>query len=368
MKKNLYNLIRILLIAWLIIPVKDTAVAKIDDQPIPILAYYYIWFDESSWDRAKNDYPLLGNYSSDDRQVMEQHVLWAQQAGIDGFIVSWKHTDVLDPRLMQLVEVANEHDFKLAIIYQGLDFERDPLPVARITTDLQWFTNTYAQHPVFNIFGQPMVIWSGTWKFSVEDIQSVTQEVGNDLLVLGSERNLAGYLRIAGLVAGNAYYWSSVNPNTFPGYQEKLNEISNAIHERGGLWVAPAAPGFDARLIGGTQIVERADGDTLLQQLQVAFNSSPDAIGLISWNEFSENSHIEPSQNYDMRYLEVLANYSQINVPIFELFNSEPPQPQETPSVLTENTKQEWILPLILAVFLLLLVGLIAVFRPKVEM
>src|SRR5215213_1398445 len=34
--------------------------------PIPILAYYYIWFDVKSWDRAKTDIPLLGRYSSDE--------------------------------------------------------------------------------------------------------------------------------------------------------------------------------------------------------------------------------------------------------------------------------------------------------------
>ena len=27
----------------------------------PVLAYYYIWFDVGSWNRAKADYPLLGN-------------------------------------------------------------------------------------------------------------------------------------------------------------------------------------------------------------------------------------------------------------------------------------------------------------------
>jgi len=25
--------------------------------PIPVLAYYYIWFNTSSWSRAKSDYP-----------------------------------------------------------------------------------------------------------------------------------------------------------------------------------------------------------------------------------------------------------------------------------------------------------------------
>ena len=52
----------------------------------PLLAYYYIWFDPSSWNRAKTDYPSLGRYSSDDERIMLQHIKWAKAAGIDGFI------------------------------------------------------------------------------------------------------------------------------------------------------------------------------------------------------------------------------------------------------------------------------------------
>ena len=43
-----------------------SSVKASNSQPTPILAYYYIWFDTKSWDRAKTDYPLLGKYSSDD--------------------------------------------------------------------------------------------------------------------------------------------------------------------------------------------------------------------------------------------------------------------------------------------------------------
>ncbi|HEX6034325.1 MAG TPA: hypothetical protein VFY83_07815, partial [Anaerolineales bacterium] len=41
-------------------------------ETVPVLAYYYIWFDTESWNRAKTDYPLLGRYSSDDASVMRQ--------------------------------------------------------------------------------------------------------------------------------------------------------------------------------------------------------------------------------------------------------------------------------------------------------
>jgi hypothetical protein len=86
---------------------------------VPVLAYYYIWFNPTSWNRAKTDYSLLGRYSSDDRRVLQQHIRWAKAAGIDGFIVSWKDTEVLTRRLELLTEVAEEEDFKLAIIYQS---------------------------------------------------------------------------------------------------------------------------------------------------------------------------------------------------------------------------------------------------------
>ena len=275
---------------------------------IPILAYYYIWFDANSWNRAKIDFPLLGRYSSDDAIVMRQHIQWAKAAGIDGFIVSWKSAEKLNRRLGQLINLADVENFKLVIIYQGLDFERNPLPVKRVATDLDYFVVHYADHAAFDLFEKPLIIWSGTWKFSREEIASVTEERGDHLLILASEKNARGYERLADIVDGNAYYWSSVNPDTFPGYAEKLTAMERIVHANRGLWVAPAAPGFDARLLGGTTVVGRKNGETLQIEMSAAFQSSPDAIGLISWNEFSENSHVEPSVNYGNHYLEVLTD------------------------------------------------------------
>ena len=116
-----------------------TPAARAAERPDSLFAYYYIWFNGSSWERAKTDYPLLGRYSSDDRGVMRQHVRWAKRAGIDGFIVSWKSTPVLNRRLERLAEVAAAERFKLLVIYQGLDFYREPLPAARVGHDLDLF-------------------------------------------------------------------------------------------------------------------------------------------------------------------------------------------------------------------------------------
>ena len=306
------------------LPVRSDAPA-VASNPIPVLSYYYIWFDTQSWDRAKTDYPLLGRYSSSNEEVMRQHIQWAKEAGITGFIVSWKSTNKLNERLEKLIRVAGEEDFKLAIIYQGLDFQRNPLPAEQVDADLSYFIEHFSEEQVFSLYEKPLVIWSGTWEFSREEVENVVLGKREHILILASERNVDGYMRLADQVDGNAYYWSSVNPDTFPGYFEKLTAMSDAIHANGGLWIAPAAPGFDARLIGGTTVVDRKDGETLRIQFNAAMQSSPDAIGLISWNEFSENSHIEPSELYDDRYLKVLARMGDAPAPVVNDFDSSDP-------------------------------------------
>jgi hypothetical protein len=276
--------------------------------PPPLLAYYYIWFNVSSWNRAKIDYPLIGRYSSDEPSVVREQIRMAKGAGIDGFIVSWKYTPVLDRRLKLVMGIAAQEHFKLAIVYEGLDFGRHPLPVVKVASDLDHFIRRYAGSPVFGLFERPVVIWSGSWEFSRRQLERVIQPRRKRLLILASEKSTADYHAKASLFDGDAYYWSSVNPDTYPDYLGKLREMSRAVHATGGLWFAPAAPGYDARAIGGSTVVERGDGDTLRREMDTAMQSNPDAIGLISWNEFSENTQVEPSRKYGVSALKLLAD------------------------------------------------------------
>jgi hypothetical protein len=290
-----------------------------------VLAHYYIWFTPGSWNRAKKDVPLAGRYSSDDIEVMKTHVREAQAAGIDGFIVSWKSTPDMDSRLAKLVTVAAEQGFKLAITYQGLDFNRVALPAARIAADLDFFADTYGSNSVFDILGKPLVVLTGTSVMSRATVGKIAEPSRKRLLILASDKNVQSYERIADLVDGNLYYWSSVNPHQHNGYAEKLISFGDAVRAHGGIWVAPAAPGFDARLVGGTSSIDRRDGETLRAEWNAAISSRPAAIGVISWNEFSENTHVEPSRAYGDRYLDVIAELTgAANSPSTGLDSSEP--------------------------------------------
>jgi hypothetical protein len=164
--------------------------------------------------------------------------------------------------------------------------------------------------------GKPLTIWSGTWAYSHREVAEVVGPVRDTMLVLNTEKNVAGYTRLADLTDGDAYYWSSVNPATNANHAAKLKELAAAIHARNGYWVAPFAPGFDARKVGGSRTVERNNGATLRTEYATAVSSSPDVLGLISWNEFSENSYVEPSMKYGHRYLDVLADLRQAQAPV----------------------------------------------------
>jgi hypothetical protein len=292
------------------IPMSSDRAAGSEDSAattIPLFAYYYIWFSHNSWARAKKDLPLIGTYSSSDPGVMRHQIEQAKSAGITGFIVSWKDTPLNDQRLELLMRVAAQEHFKLAMIYEGLDFSRKPLPVPEVAADFAAFRDKFAANSVFyRINGKPLTIWSGTWAFSYAQVAQVTSAVRPQLLVLSTEKNVAGFQRIASVTDGDAYYWSSVNPATNPGYQAKLDQMSQAIHHAGKYWIAPFAPGFDARMVGGQRAVPRNNGQTLRTEYAAAVRSSPSMLGLISWNEFSENSYVEPSRDFGYQSLDVL--------------------------------------------------------------
>ncbi|MET7419771.1 endo-1,3-alpha-glucanase family glycosylhydrolase [Dactylosporangium sp. NPDC005555] len=320
------------------VPARVVTAARAAEPVTPLLAYYYAWFDPSSWNRAKIDYPTLGRYSSDDTSVMRRQIEWAKAAGINGFVVSWKDTETNNRRLRLLMQVAKAADFKLAMIYQGLDFSRKPLPASRVAADMAMFRDKFAPDPVFfRLNGKPLTMFSGSWEFSRDEVATVTAPVRKDMLVLSTEKSLEGYRRLADVTDGDAYYWSSVDPDTYGDHTPKLAEMSAAIHRDGKYWIAPFAPGFDARLVGGTRSVDRKNGETLRIQYSAAVRSSPDVLGLISWNEFSENTHVEPSQKYGTTALDVLRGLRTGAVPSAPVAALDSSAPGSTPLAAAPN-------------------------------
>lgn len=275
---------------------------------VPVYAYFYQWFTRPSWNRAKQDFPLAGKYSSDDPRVLRTQIREARSAGIDGFITSWKDTETLNRRLDLLVHIARDEQLDLGVVYQALDFSRSPLPVSKVAADMTLLVNRWGSSIRSSYFGKPVIIWTGTDQYSVADVQKVRTALGERVLLLAAAKSVEGYQRVAHLVDGEAYYWSSADPQS-PGTAAKLQAMAAAVHAHQGLWIAPAAPGFDGRTLGHSRVIDRHGGKTLQRSLDDAYSADPDAVGVISWNEWSENTYIEPGERYGTQDLNSLAQY-----------------------------------------------------------
>jgi hypothetical protein len=172
---------------------------------------------------------------------------------------------------------------------------------------LRYLARRYGADPVFNSFGRPVVVVTGSSTFPVSALRAAIAPVSTSLRVLSSAKNVADYRGTSSFTEGNAYYWSSAHPSR-PAYTKKLQEFGTEVHRQGGLWFAPAAAGFDGRLTGGHQVVQPDGGATLRTAVRVAEQSHPDALAIISWNEFSEASYIEPSEKNGDRLLAALSD------------------------------------------------------------
>jgi hypothetical protein len=68
-------------------------------------------------------------------------------------------------------------------------------------------------------------------------------------------------------------------------------------------WIAPLTPGYNKQLAGGSSCVPRKGGQTLRTIFAGNSATKPDDFGLISWNEITEGSYVDPMTRYGMQDL-----------------------------------------------------------------
>ena len=105
---------------------------------------------------------------------------------------------------------------------------------------------------------------------------------------------------------GTSYYWSTQDPWNNSRAGSALTELAGLVHADGKRWFAPFIAGYNKQLMGGT-CVERRGTQTLAELWQLNSTTGPDGWFGISWNEFVENTYLEPSKRYGTMYLDALA-------------------------------------------------------------
>jgi hypothetical protein len=72
------------------------------------------------------------------------------------------------------------------------------------------------------------------------------------------------------------------------------------------VWIAPFTPGYNKQIAGGSACVPRNGGQTIKTLFTGNAATHPDAFGLISWNEITEGSYVDPMTRYGAQDLNAL--------------------------------------------------------------
>jgi uncharacterized protein YraI len=294
--------------------VQSAVQAQSSSDPL-VLAFYYTWFDETTWTYDKlSDLPAQ-QYASRDRAAMGRHIDEAQRAGIDAFVVAWygPHENQTEPNLAALLEEASVRNFKIAIL-----FETDsPFlgGIGDITGALQHAAAVHMSHPAYlRVDGQPVLFF---WRPHIYDVgtwQGVRAQADpNYGQIWISEGVNTQFLAV---FDGHHLYSNTWNPPadltyTNQKFADRVQEARNKFGVRK-FWVATVMPGYDdTRIRPGYGFAKDREGGAYYERSwQAAMASSPNWIVINSFNEWPEGTYIEPSAAHGDRYIQLTATWS----------------------------------------------------------
>ncbi len=297
-------------------PAQTAVIQRPGDQKM-LWAFYYSWYYLRSWaDPRLRDRPLIP-YVSNDTQAIARQIDQAKSAGIDGFVSSWWGPgDFTDRILPVLLDLAAQKNFQIAIYLETLT-DQGPRSPDEILSWLTYFIPKYRDnHAYMKVGGKPLiVVWSSgaeplaAW----QNIFSKLHQQGLDAVYLAMGYDTTNLDIFAGLHEYGIF-------NT-PALAQLYSQTSRAVHDypllsgstEPRIWAAAVQPGYDERLIPGRkgQVQDRENGDFYRMTFQAAIASDPDWILITTWNEYPENTYIEPSQKFGDLYLNITREYAQ---------------------------------------------------------
>ena len=273
---------------------------------------------------ASHYMPLTGPYDSKDPAVLEYQVLLMKLSGIDGVIVDWYGSTnqndygVINQSTVRLFEAVKKAGLLFAVCYEDqtvkILVESHKLDAVNVYTQGQadmayleanWFQDeAYLKTPdgpvLFN-FGPQYFINGPDWETLFQGLAARPVLVTLDQhYVPGAAATFPwppmwasqnGVLSQAGVESYlDSFYLKAANykykvAGAFPGFQD--------IYQEAG--VSPSYGYLDAQ-----------DGETFKLTLQKAIEQSPDVIQLITWNDYGEGTIIEPTIQFEYRYLEMV--------------------------------------------------------------
>lgn len=290
-----------------------TAGAQSGSDPL-VLAFYYPWYDASTWANGLTSDTPAQPYASSDRAAMGRQIDQAKAAGIDAFVVAWYGPNGSNPtesNLSALLEEAAARSFRIAILLEtDSPFLGDSGATAAA---LQHALITHAGQPAYlRVDGKPVIFMWRTNLYGVDEWQAIRDQADPNRAALWIEDGSdTSYLRV---FDGHYLYSNTWNP---PADLSALNaryaaQVEAYRTDAGATryWVATAMPGYDDVRVRGGFAQDREGGGYYDRSWAAALASSPNWVVITSFNEWMEGSQIEPSATYGDQYLNQTARWS----------------------------------------------------------
>jgi glycoprotein endo-alpha-1,2-mannosidase len=313
-------------------------------QPEPsyrVGAYYYGWYDEGH--RAELGYlgphlpeplePALGEYASLDPDVVNAHVRWASEYGIDFFIVSWNAAGNTADRqarelLLPSLERSNVRQAPIieTLAYRDVDLF-NPEHRARLNAEVRYVAEAYLGHPTaMRVNGRPLLFLYTTRRLE-GDIVGWIAEVRESLSTLGVDPYIvadeafwqpADLDRLHGfdaITAYNVYDWPLTqhagwadDSTFFQDVDALFSRWDKAARDTGIDFIPNALPGYNdrgVRLAENHYVIPRAlrrfgsKTGFFERSIELAKRHvDPDVqlVTITSFNEWHEWTQIEPAR------------------------------------------------------------------------
>jgi len=272
-------------------------------------------------------YPMIGPYDSDDRDVIDYHLLLMKYSGIDGVIVDWYGTFNVDDYALNK---RNTDSIFNRIPYAGLQFGicYEDASIAQVTTatgtgtvaaaqqDFSYLQSQYfSSSNYIKINNQPLLLDFGP------QVLTTSTDWAQAFSVLSTKPRLLS-VEYAGGVTGSygngefAWVDSTDQANLQGFYQNRAPSLAT--------YFAGAYPGFmDFYKQGGwgnTLFLIGYNGTATLQNcLNLAKTSGTNYLQLITWNDYGEGTMIEPTLDFNFSFLQTIQQYTGVSYTVTQL-------------------------------------------------
>ncbi len=294
-------------------------------------AHYYGWYgnglggahwNDSSDSGVVTQMPSLGYYASTSGDILEHHLRMAESAGLDFFLFNL-HMDgngvaqaELEAFSLMLERTTWLHSpVKLCI--QLCLYDCPEADLTRLCDALQ--TSAFIHPNYLQCNGKPLlsVFWTGQYDGDAAFLNQLRKHAGAATLLASSLRMYPPHEE-SSLTFGTFDGWSIFSPLELSA-PERWESVWRAAYAhasagRQNLRCFTVSPGYDDTALAATarqgnpyRRIPREDGLVYRRMWNAAYSlpQPPDMVIVSTFNEFHENTHIEPTINAGSFYLEL---------------------------------------------------------------